>query len=151
MVSGRKGDDDLASLGADSTLKGGKGNDLLLALAEHAEMTGGKGTDVFAFSLPAWRRSRTSTPYDDLIAAQCLRLSGRRTEGSCTSDQFKIGGKASTEDQIILYQKNKGNLWYDQDGSGTTYDPVKFAKVDKDLDLTAHHFIGGTEGSLMAI
>jgi Ca2+-binding RTX toxin-like protein len=150
VVAGRKGDDDLASLGVDSTLKGGKGNDLLLALAEHADMNGGQGTDVFAFSFASMAKIRDFDPSDDLIELNVLGFPGV-DEGFLHGDQFKVGGKASTEDQIILYQKNKGNLWYDQDGSGTTYDPVKIAKMDKGLDLTAHHFLGGFDGSLMAI
>ena len=37
--------------------------------------------------------------------------------------------------QIIIYQRSKGNVWYDQDGSGHGLRPVKFAKIDKGLDL----------------
>ena len=60
--------------------------------------------------------------------------------GVLDDSQFKIGKQASTEDQIILYQRGKGNVWFDQDGSGDVYDPIKFAKIDKGLDLTAHNF-----------
>ena len=63
--------------------------------------------------------------------------------------QFKIGKQASTPEQIIIYQPNKGNLWYDQDGSDSVFAPVKFAKVDKGLDLSAQNFYG--EGFGIAI
>lgn len=139
---GRKGDDYLLANGEDLILKGGKGNDLLAAYEGFCFLSGGKGEDVFVFidpSLPA--KIKDFTPDDDLFLLNPSTFEGVPF-GFLADDQFKIGKQASTPEQIIVFQQNKGKVFYDQDGSGDTYAPIQFAKVDKGLDLTAQHYYG---------
>jgi Ca2+-binding RTX toxin-like protein len=137
---GRQGDDELFASSGDITLKGGKGNDLLVAQEGLCWYAGGQGRDVFAFVDPTLgNKIKDFNVEDDRIRLDPYTFVGVEL-GVLRDSQFKIGKHASTEDQIILYQRGKGKLWFDQDGSGDVYDPIKFAKISKGLDLTAHNF-----------
>ena len=140
---GRQGDDELFAAVGDITLKGGKGNDRLFADEGLCWYSGGQGEDVFVFVDPTLpnKIKDFSVEDGDLFALNIFTFIGVGP-GLIDDAQFKIGKQASTPEQIIIYQRGKGNVWYDQDGSGSTHDPVKFAKVDKGLDLTAQNFYG---------
>lgn len=139
---GRKGDDYLIASGEDLMLKGGKGNDLLVAYEGFCFLSGGEGEDVFVFVDPSLPNKISDfSPDDDLFMLNPSTFEGVPF-GFLADDQFKIGKQASTPEQIIVFQQNKGKVFYDQDGSGSTYAPVLFAKVDKGLDLSAQHFYG---------
>jgi Ca2+-binding RTX toxin-like protein len=144
---GRQGDDQLIAAVGDVTLKGGKGNDLLLAGEGNAWLSGGEGKDVFAFIDPALASSKIKdfSVDDDLFMLNPFAFEGVPF-GFIADDQFKIGKQASTPEQIIVFQKGKGRVFFDQDGSEAVYAPVQFAKVEKGLDLTAQHFYGELGG-----
>jgi hypothetical protein len=147
---GRQGDDELFTASAGVTLKGGKDNDLLLAWEGECWYSGGEGKDVFAFVDPAApNKIRDFSPGDDLFSLNTSMFAGVEP-GFLDDSQFKVGRKASTPEQIILFQRNKGNIWFDQDGSESTYAPVKFAKVDKGIDLGAGDFFGEDYGMVVA-
>ena len=143
VFHGRQGDDELYAAAGDITLKGGKGNDLLLAEVGLCFYSGGQGKDVFVFLDPTLPNKIMDFSIEDgdLFALSTLTFVGIGL-GLIDDAQFKVGKHASTPEQIIIYQRGKGNVWYDQDGSGSTHDPIKFAKVDKGLDLTAQNFYG---------
>src|SRR5690606_15036006 len=111
---------------------------------------GGKGDDVFVFVDPTRPNKVKDFGQGDLIQLNALAFEGVE-QGFLQKSQFALGSSASTEDEIIIYQKGKGNLWYDQDGSGSTYDPVKFAKVDKGTELSHKDFYGEYSGGLMLV
>ena len=139
---GRQGDDELFANSGDITLKGGKGNDLLVAEEGLCWYSGGQGQDVFAFLDPTKpNKILDFNVEDDRFRLDPVTFVGVG-QGALDDSQFRIGKQASTEDQIILYQRGKGNVWFDQDGSGAVYDPIKFAKIDKGLDLAAQNFFG---------
>jgi Ca2+-binding RTX toxin-like protein len=143
---GRDGGDYLIAQAGDLTLKGGKGNDLLVAYEGSCLYKGGQGEDVFVFvdpSLP--NKIQGFSPDNDLFMLDPFTFEGVPF-GFLADDQFKIGKHASTAEQIIIFQKGKGKVFYDQDGSGDTYQAVQFAKVDKGLDLSAQHFYGELGG-----
>ena len=48
---------------------------------------------------------------------------------------FTIGDKAKDSNDYIVYNKNKGVLFYDADGSGTGA-AVQFAAINKKLKMT---------------
>jgi Ca2+-binding RTX toxin-like protein len=142
---GRKGDDSLATADVDTVLKGGKGNDLLVAEAGFSWYEGGKGSDVFIFIDPTAPNKIKDFGKGDLIQLNTLTFDGV-DQGFLRKTQFTLGSSASTEDEIIIYQKGKGNLWYDPDGSASTYDPVKFAKLEKGTELSHKDFYGEYSG-----
>ncbi len=119
MFLGRQGDDELFAQAGDITLKGGKGNDLLLAREGLSWYSGGPGADMFVFIDPTKSNKINdfSVEDGDLFNLNTVTFIGIGP-GLIDDAQFKIGKQASTPEQIIIYQPNKGNLWYDQDGSG---------------------------------
>jgi Ca2+-binding RTX toxin-like protein len=148
VFNGRQGDDELFAGSPDVTLKGGKDNDLLLAWEGLCRYSGGQGQDVFVFIDPAApNKIADFSPEDDLFALSMDSFVGVGP-GLLDDSQFKIGKQASTPEQIILHQRGKGNVFFDRDGSESVYEPVKFAKVAKGLDLDAHNF-SGSDYSIM--
>jgi hypothetical protein len=55
------------------------------------------------------------------------------------ASQFHIGAGALTPSQHILYTPGNGFLYYDQDGSGTTFAPIHFATIGDHAALQAAH------------
>jgi Ca2+-binding RTX toxin-like protein len=144
---GRQGDDQLIATAGDVVIKGGKGNDFLLAGEGNAWISGGEGRDAFSFVSPELVSSRIEdfSVDDDLFMLNPYAFEGVAF-GILADDQFKTGKHASTPEEIIIFQRGNGKIFYDQDGSGDTYQPVQLAKVDKGLDLDAEHFYGGLGG-----
>ena len=53
---------------------------------------------------------------------------------------FGLGRQARTADQGLIYDKARGFLYYDADGSGTQADRVLFAKLGAGTDLSYQDF-----------
>lgn len=149
VVVGRQGDDRLFAEMGDTSLKGGKDNDVLIAWQGLCRYSGGEGQDVFGFMDPALpNRVKDFAPDDDYFLLNSSEFVGV-DPGFLEGAQFKIGKQASTPEQIIVYQRSKGNVWYDQDGSESVFAPVRFAKVDKGLDLGAGNFYAEDYGIMV--
>jgi Ca2+-binding RTX toxin-like protein len=150
-ASGREGSDQLIAYDVETTLMGGKGNDLLFAGEGFSWYSGGKGADTFVFVSPDTpNKIKDFGRGDDLIQLNVFNFTAIE-QGFLAKSEFKIGGKASAEDQFIIYQKGKGNIWYDQDGSGTDYAAVKFAKVKAGTDLSHRDFYGDYDGGMLQL
>lgn len=52
---------------------------------------------------------------------------------------FTVGDKAKDKDDYIIYNKKKGNLLYDADGSGKG-SAIQFATIKKNLKMTENDF-----------
>ena len=61
--------------------------------------------------------------------------------GVLPKGQFVTGKKPKDKNDFILYDKKKGQVFYDQDGKGTEHEKILFAEVDKKLDLSHSDFI----------
>ncbi|SCX98868.1 calcium-binding protein [Microvirga guangxiensis] len=114
---------------------GGLGNDIL---------TGGKGKDVFVFDSAPNKAANRDTITDFEVKADKIHLENAifkklKKTGKLKSDFFKIGTKATDKNDYIIYNKKKGILLYDADGSGKQK-AVEFATVKKNLALKADHF-----------
>jgi Ca2+-binding RTX toxin-like protein len=144
-IFAKDGNDYVVGGDVDQVLKGGKGNDLLFAHDGFSFMYGGKGSDVFVFADPALpSKIMDFNPNKDMIGLDGWGFDAIGP-GFLADDQFHVGKKAKTESQIIIYDKKSGNLFYDGDGSGTDAQ-VKFAKVGKNLDISAGNFFGELYG-----
>ena len=93
---------------------GGAGADLL---------RGGAGTDTFAFDTLETARQRDSildfvhgTDKISLSATVFTALSGQN--GVLDADEFGIGARAATSAMHLIYNADKGTLYYDADGKG---------------------------------
>ena len=115
---GGNGDDTLIGNNSANRLNGSKGKDTLTGLA---------GRDIFAFNTKLDRYKDTITDFnvrDDTIWLDnsiFKKLGGKGSEKSpakLKSSFFKIGTKATDKDDYLIYNKSKGTLSYDADGSG---------------------------------
>ena len=68
--------------------------------------------------------------------------------GKLGGGEFHVGTTASNPNQHILYNPNNGFLYYDQDGSGTTFAPIHFATIGNHAALQAAN-IHLTNGSFL--
>lgn len=145
---GGDGDDRfVAGLGRD-LMTGGRGNDTMIATEGHDVMTGGQGADTFEF---------VETPYDnewdiikdfrsgvDQIQIQDVSFDhvgfGGFDGAPMAAIHFGLGRQARTADQGLIYDKARGFLYYDADGSGTQADRVLFAKLGAGTDLSYQDF-----------
>lgn len=139
VIKGGSGSDRLYGGAGDDTIYGGAGKDTI---------NGETGKDVFVFDTrPAKGKQDTILSYktrDDSIwldNAVFTKLGKGSFEQpvKLSSKAFWTGNKAHDRDDRIIYDKNTGALYYDQDGTGMKA-AVQFAKLDKNLKMTASEF-----------
>ena len=141
-MRGKAGNDTLIAADMGQVLKGGAGNDFLFAHEGFCFFYGGGGSDVFVFADPNQpSKIKDFNPGEDLIGLDGWGFDAIGP-GFLDQSQFRIGKHAKTEDQIIIYDKKTGNLYYDGDGSGDAEAQINFAKVKKGLDISAGNFFG---------
>jgi len=141
-IRGKAGNDKILGGDTGQLLKGGAGNDLIFAHDGFSFMHGGSGDDVFIFADPTQpSKIKDFNPGDDLIGLDGWGFDAIGP-GFLADSQFHVGKEAATEDQIIIYDRKSGNLFYDGDGSGDVQQQINFAKVGKGLDISAGNFFG---------
>jgi subtilisin family serine protease len=148
-ILGYTGNDTLnGGLGFD-VLQGGAGNDRLSGFSGSDTLYGDLGRDIFVFD----SRLNSSTNVDHVVDFKVVDDSFQldnavfRKVGSGTSskpgklavDMFTTGIKARDAQDHIIYDKVKGKLYYDADGTGASKQ-VQFASLSKNLKLTCHDF-----------
>ncbi|MBF9231855.1 M10 family metallopeptidase C-terminal domain-containing protein [Microvirga alba] len=131
-------------------LSGGAGNDTLSGRGGKDVLTGGSGKDVFVFDTkPTKSAVPTVTDFnvkDDTIWLDNAIFTKLGKKGTPTSPAkldkrfFTIGDKAKDKDDYIVYDKTKGTLSYDADGSGAGK-AVVFAMLPKNLKMTVADFM----------
>ncbi|MDF2973339.1 MAG: hypothetical protein K0R61_3789 [Microvirga sp.] len=131
-ATGGRSDDKLYGNAAANTLKGngGKdslqgnaGRDILMGGSGHDTLAGGSGSDVFVFdSKPSKatnldRISDFNARYDSIhLENSIFKKIGKA--GELSRKHFEIGSRAGDRDDYLVYNKSKGILYYDADGSG---------------------------------
>ncbi len=119
----------------DNVIDGGGGQNTL---------TGGAGMDTFVFST-AIGAAVADVITDFLAADDTIRLSSAiftgLAAGQLAASRFKdiATGTVDSSDRI-LYNSNTGALFFDRDGSGSTYEPVQFAILENKAAITAADF-----------
>lgn len=148
FLLGGDGDDlFVAGLGSD-VMNGGRGADTMIATEGHDVMIGGKGQDVFEFAeTPAVGESdiiRDFTSGTDKIHVHDVSFNhvgfGGFDGAALEAKHFGYGKQAKTADQGLIYDKAKGFLYYDADGSGGQADRVLFATLGAGTDLSFQDF-----------
>ncbi len=118
-----------------NVLTGGAGNDIL---------TGGLGNDAFVFNAALGSSNvETITDFsnrsgnDDVIRLENGIFTALASTGVLAATAFKnLDLGAADSNDRILYDQDQGDLYYDRDGSGTTYSPIKIAEISNHAALT---------------
>lgn len=129
---------------AANKINGGSGNDVIYGDGGKDILTGGKGKDYFVFNTKLSASTNVDTITDFKAADDTIRLENAIftkliKTGKLSSSNFKVGAKAGDRNDYIVYDKDKGYLYYDSNGSGKGA-AILFAKVDAGTTLTAADF-----------
>ena len=132
---GGSGADRFIGSGASNMLTGGLGND---------KLTGGSGADFFVFNakLSAKKNVDMITDFkrvDDSFQLENAVFKKLAKVGALSKSSFVVGAKAKDKNDYIVYDKAKGVLYYDADGSGKGA-AVKFAQLKKGLAIDHKDF-----------
>jgi Ca2+-binding RTX toxin-like protein len=136
-ATGNKLDNTIVGNSKSNIINGGDGSDTL---------TGGNGSDRFVFDT-LLRPSNVDTITDFYAPQDSIRIDNAAfqglTEGSLIGEvQFKDISTGSVDaDDRILYDSTTGDLFFDRDGSGTTYEAVKFAVIENLEPLSYRDFL----------
>jgi len=158
-LKGQAGNDKLYGYSGNDSLYGGtghdlisrsNGNDVLWGNAGKDTMSGGSGSDVFVFDTKASRTytdkiTDFSVKYDSVWLENKVftKLGSKGSEGSpaqLNKSHFNIGTKAKDKNDYIVYDKAKGVLYYDADGSDSKYSQLEIAALSKKLAMTFKDF-----------
>jgi Ca2+-binding RTX toxin-like protein len=128
------------------TLTGAAGNDKLYGGADDDRLAGGAGQDTFYFNSPLSNAPSASnidrvTDFNtdsDLIHLEDTIFQGIR-KGKMHKSAFTTGTAAKDSNDRIIYDKHSGDLFYDQDGTGSLAQ-IKFAVLNRNLKLSAADF-----------
>ncbi|BAQ65620.1 S-layer family protein [Geminocystis sp. NIES-3709] len=140
LLDGGSGDDLLKGGDGNDNIKGGSGNDTLVGGIGNDTLTGNSGNDYFRFNSPTDGIDRIMdfNVIDDTIY---LGSSGfNLTTGVLASNHFVIGASATTVNHRLVFDRNTGNLFFDNDGVGGNAQ-TQIATVMPRLSLTNQDFI----------
>ncbi|MBP6707631.1 MAG: calcium-binding protein [Candidatus Accumulibacter sp.] len=148
-LSGEEGSDSLRGGGGHDDLYGGDGNDLLRGGLGNDRLYGDQGKDVFRFDTQPNAKSNLDTISDFVVRDDTLQLenivfTALTRVGSLPAGWLRAGEgftRAADGNDYLIYNESTGALYYDADGSGTRFAPVKFVTLDDDLTLTNLDFV----------
>jgi Ca2+-binding RTX toxin-like protein len=146
---GGSGPDTLGGGQGADLLKGGGGKDKLLGGLGRDTLFGGSGQDVFVFDTKLNKSTNVDRIADFKVSDDSINLDNAvfRKIGTGTSikpkkigtDMFVTGSRAQDAEDRIIYDRTKGTLSYDVDGTGGSKQ-VLFATLSKHLKMTYHDF-----------
>jgi Ca2+-binding RTX toxin-like protein len=118
----------------DDTINGGIGNDRINGGQGNDLLNGGLGNDIFIFNSALNESTNIDTIENFQVGIDKIHLSkfiftGLGTKaGKLAVNQFTLSSQTSTELNRIIYDRDTGNLFYDQDGVGDI-SPIQFATI----------------------
>ena len=119
---GGLGDDDLNGGVGNDKIYGGDGNDVLTGGAGKDFLTGGLGSDTFQFNFSGNLNKKDADKIADfthgLDHIQLSAASFTQLSNGVLSDNIVIGSRALDANDYLIFNKDKGVLSYDADGSG---------------------------------
>jgi Ca2+-binding RTX toxin-like protein len=147
---GGAGDDKVYGDAGNDTLKGDAGSDTIYGGAGNDKLYGGAGQDVFVFNKKPSEKSNLDKIMDFNVKDDTIWLDNKvftklgkagseAAPAALNKNFFRVGDKAKDRNDYIVYDKKKGILYYDADGSGKKA-AVEIATVKKGLKLTADDF-----------
>ena len=146
VIAGSRFGDKLVGDAGSNAFWGDAGDDLLAGGAGADVLSGCSGFDPSYFTT-ALGGSNVDQITDFTLGEDGIMLLtkifagvlSRSEAGHLLSLQFTIGVKATNSNHRIIYDKPTGDLYFDKDGSGAATQ-VKFATLQKDLDLSSSNF-----------
>ena len=128
-------------------LYGDAGNDFLEGGAGKVTLSGSWGKDIFSiFKSVLSAKTNVDTIADFNVQDDTIRLDnlvfkklGRG--GNLNPDFFSTGNTPQDANDYLTYNKSKGYLTYDADGSGSVYKPVLFARLKGRLKPHRQRFL----------
>jgi serralysin len=131
--------------GGKDSLQGNAGHDILIGGSGQDTLAGGSGSDAFVFNAKPSkatnldRISDFNARYDAIhLESSVFRKIGKA--GTLNSKYFEIGSKAGDGNDYLVYNKSKGILYYDADGSGQGR-AVEIAVLSNKAKMTAADII----------
>lgn len=128
-----------------NVLKGGGGNDVLRGYGGKDTLVGGAGNDTFVFNTTLNATTNVDTISDFNAPADTIQIDNAvflgLATGALAASAFKdlaVGTKDASD--RILYNSNTGDLFFDRDGSATSYAPIKFGFLTGSPTITAADF-----------
>ncbi|KPN72101.1 NosD domain-containing protein [Neisseria sp. 83E34] len=136
--SGGPQDDIITGNAQANVLNGGAGNDTLDGGYGHDVLNGGAGADTFVFSSKLSDTENINILKDfNPNEGDKISLHPALTGNNPPAAWFAKAGAETPATRVI----QKGNtLYYDADGSGSAFQPVKFAVLPNNVQLNAGHF-----------
>jgi serralysin len=127
------------------TLSGGSGADTLWGGAGKDRLTGGSGKDVFVFNTKPSTVSNVDRITDFLRKDDTIQLENAIFKklakvGTLSKSSFVAATKAKDKNDYIVYDKSKGALYYDADGSGQGA-AVKIAQLNAKTVVGYNDFV----------
>ena len=133
-----------------NTITGNSGANKLWGGLGTDQLTGGLGKDIFAFDTKAHKSTNKDRIADFYVKDDTIWLdnkvftklgkAGSETKpGKLDKGFFVVGPKAKDKNDYVIYDKKKGVLLYDADGSGKGK-AVEIATLSKNLKMTEKDF-----------
>lgn len=141
---GGSGGDNLYGYGGWDYLEGGSGKDKLGGFYGNDTLAGGRGEDAFFFETKLDARQNVDKILDFNSGDDVMKLDkdifGRAGNAghSLKAEKFEIGNEATSSKTRILYNENKGIVYYTPHGDDGKH--TQFVKVSKGLDLQSDDF-----------
>ncbi|MGF9758451.1 cadherin domain-containing protein, partial [Microvirga sp. 0TCS3.31] len=148
-LTGENGHDTIYGSSGNDGLYGALGNDRIHGGTGNDRLYGQGGKDVFVFDSRPNKSTNVDRIYDFRSADDSFYLDNKYFtklgSGSLSkpkkfkSDMFVEGNKARDAEDRIVYDRKTGNLYYDQDGTGSKAQ-VKIATLTNKMKLYYHDF-----------
>lgn len=129
-------------------ISGDSGNDTIRGYAGNDTLTGASGKDVFIFDTALNDTTNVDkitdfSAADDTIQLQNSIFTALTATGALASSAFRANGTGNAGDSTdrIIYETDTGKLYYDRDGSGSSYDSVLFATLTTKPTITSADFV----------
>lgn len=136
--------DNLYGYGGDDYLDGGSGRDFLGGFKGNDILSGGRGADAFIFETNLNAKKNFDKILDFSPGEDEMRLdkdvfaSTGKTGHSLEADKFEVGNEATRSETRILYNENKGIVYYTPHGDDGKQ--TKFVKVTKGIEVDHDDF-----------
>jgi Ca2+-binding RTX toxin-like protein len=139
---GLGGSDRLLGFSGSDILLGGNGDDELLGGKGRDTLIGGEGRDRFTFEFRDQGRDRIAdfNVGQDVIGVSRSGFGRSLDRGTLSADRFHVGSSADDRSDRFIYNRDRGALYFDSDGSGGTRQ-IQIASLDRNLNLTRQNIV----------